>query len=76
MTVTHVSLHTFVAVRIISSRKSTAKMMLNPSIGSPRAVRMITNITKLAIGIPAAPMEVTKAVTTTITCAPKVNSMP
>ena len=70
------SLNTFTAVRVMSRIRSTAKIRPMPSAGRPMAARMMAMATRLAAGIPATPIEVSSAISTTVNCAVKPSSIP
>ena len=74
--VTTRSLVTLTAVRHMSSRRSTARTMAMASTGRPTAGRISAIATKLAAGIPATPIDVSKASNTTIICSAMPKSMP
>ena len=70
------SLKTFTAVRHISRILSVTSNNPMASIGKPMAVRMTVMATRLAAGIPATPMEVNRAINTTVNWVVKVRSSP
>ena len=72
----HRSLVTFTAVRHMSSTRSTARTRATASTGRPTAGRIRAMATRLAAGMPATPMEVSRAISTTIICCAKPNSTP
>ena len=70
------SLVTFTAVRHMSSTRSTASTKAMASTGKPTAPKMRVMATKLAAGMPATPMEVSSASSTTVNCCTNERSNP
>ena len=62
------SLKTLTEVRHISSTRSTTSIKPIASSGRPIAARMMVIATRLADGIPATPMDVNSATSTTVNC--------
>lgn len=67
---------TLTAVRNRSKNQSTDRRIPMYSTGNPTALSTITIVTKPASGIPAAPMEAKVAVSATVACCMRPNSMP
>ena len=63
-------------VRNMSRTRSVTSNRPRASIGRPMAVRITAMATRLAAGMPATPMEVSSAISTTVNWVPKVMSRP
>ena len=70
------SLKMFTDVRHMSSTRSVTSNNPIASTGRPMAVRMTVIATRLAAGMPATPMEVNRAISTTVNWVAKVSSIP
>ena len=80
ITAAQLSPNTLTAVRDISKSRSTTKTIPTPVAmidwGKPTACNMTRIATKLAEGIPATPIEVSKAMITTVDCVTHDISIP
>lgn len=75
-TAQQLSLSTLTVVLHMSRILSTAKKRPIPSTGRPQVSKMMIKATRLAAGIPATPIEVSKERTTIETCAEMLKSIP
>ena len=64
------------AVRNMSRMRSTPKISAIPVAGTPACVNTIVSVMIPALGTPAAPTDARVAVSTTVSCAPTLRSIP